>query len=316
WRKIQRESFSRIDQLAQFLELSKEQTDQLDQKSPFPLNLPRRLALKMAKGTLDDPLIRQFLPLKEENAPSPFSEAPLEEERFLKTPKLLAKYRKRMLLVTTSACAMHCRYCFRRHFPYESAQSQFKAEIQAIRDDIEIEEVLLSGGDPLSLSDDRLIHLLTEIDQIPHVQRIRFHSRFLIGIPERATKELLNALEALRCQVIFVIHCNHARELDQDVLSALKNMQKLGIPILNQSVLLRGVNDTHEALQELNSRLINHGILPYYLHQLDQVKGAEHFEVSIREGHRLIAEMRESLPGYGVPRYVQEIPGEKSKTPL
>ncbi|MDF2577206.1 MAG: kamA [Chlamydiales bacterium] len=317
WRQVQRKNFVNLTVLADYLELTKEQRSRLIQDKKFTLNLPHRLAAKIQKANLEDPILRQFLPLNDEEiSVEGFISDPLQEKLFRKKTKLLHKYEGRALLVTTQACAMHCRYCFRRHFEYQQEEKLFKEELQALRDDPSIEEVLLSGGDPLSLEQSHLEYLVSSIDAIPHVKRLRFHTRFPIGIPERIDAAFLNMLELLRVQVWFVIHCNHSNELDEDNLAALNRIQRLGIPVLNQAVLLKGVNDDFNTLHALCSRLINYGIFPYYIHQLDRVQGAAHFEVDEQRGKQLITELVAMMPGYGVPKYVREVPAAPSKVSI
>jgi EF-P beta-lysylation protein EpmB len=317
WRTILRTNFTNIEELAVFLQLTPSQVQELDRSSAFTLNLPRRLAEKMAKSTLYDPLFLQFVPLKKEKEILPgFTQDPVQDKNFRKEAKLLQKYHGRSLIITTSACAMHCRYCFRKNFPYEIQEAGFKKELDILKNDLSIEEVLLSGGDPLSLSDSSLEALLNDINSIAHVKRIRFHTRFPMGIPERIDSSFLKVLNSSKKQLWFVIHTNHPREFDQDIWNSLKEVQKLGIPVLCQSVLLRGINDNLKTLQELYSALTDHGILPYYLYGLDRVQGTHHFEVSQERGKALIQELMQCLPGYAVPKYVQEIPGEASKTPI
>ena len=280
----------------------------------FVLNLPFRLAAKIQKKNLDDPILRQFVPLQDEEVMDPnFKKDPVADALSCKTPKLLHKYAGRVLLVVTSACAMHCRYCFRQNFAYDSSHKEFEHELDFIAKDSSIHEVILSGGDPLSLDDQILDSVLQRIAAIPHVRKIRFHTRFPVGIPERIDAPFLAVLEKVPIQMWFVIHANHPRELDSDVLAALKIIQKLGIPVLNQSVLLKGVNDNADILIELSKKLSDHGIIPYYLHQLDQVQGAAHFEVKEDQGLDLISALKIQLPGYAVPKYVREIPGMPSK---
>jgi EF-P beta-lysylation protein EpmB len=317
WKQILRSNFTRWEALADFLELNPQQRKIILQKPRFPLNLPLRLAEKIVKGTLDDPILRQFLPSIEEEKKHPlFLIDPVGDQACRPKSKLLHKYQGRVLLVCTSACAMHCRYCFRQNFDYDVSDQSFDEELDVIANDPSIYEVILSGGDPLSLSDRTLQKLLEDIDQIPHIKRIRFHTRFPIGIPERIDENFLSIISKVRCQIWFVIHSNHARELDDDIFSHLKNLHKLGVVMLNQSVLLRGVNDSVEALKQLCETLANHGILPYYLHQLDRVQGSAHFEVSEEEGRYLIQEIAKQLSGYAVPKYVREISGETGKTKL
>jgi EF-P beta-lysylation protein EpmB len=281
----------------------------------FPLNLPLRLAQKIAKGTLDDPILKQFLPVIEETIIDPqFNEDPVGDCASKRTSKLLHKYEGRALLICTSACAMHCRYCFRQNYEYETSVKNYSQEIEILSQDQSIHEIILSGGDPLSLSDDILRSLLQQLSAIPHIKRIRFHTRFPMGIPERIDEGFLTIFKDIPQQIWFVIHCNHAREMDDEILSRLKVLQKLGITVLNQSVLLRGVNDQFETLKQLCELLVDNGILPYYLHQLDRVRGAAHFEVDREHGYQLIKDIARELPGYAVPKYVCEIAGEPGKT--
>lgn len=299
--------------LISFLELEEKKASQLLRRPAFSLNLPRRLAEKIEKNSLEDPIFKQFVPLVQETKSNKtFSLDPVQDESFRKEKKLLKKYAGRALIITTGACAMHCRYCFRQHFDYET-EIGFEKELKYLREDSSINEVILSGGDPLSLGNDRLQQLVAALEEIPHLKLLRFHTRFPIGIPERIDEGFLKILATTRFQVIVVIHCNHPQELDEEILSSLKKIRLLGIPILNQSVLLKGVNDRFETLKALSTRLIENGIIPYYLHQLDQVEGASHFEVSPKRGLALIEELRASLPGFAVPRYVKEIANEKSK---
>ncbi|MFI5333617.1 MAG: KamA family radical SAM protein, partial [Chlamydiales bacterium] len=224
------------------------------------------------------------------------------------------KYEGRALLLTTAACAMNCRFCFRRNFDYQENESFFEQELQAIEKNTSLSEIILSGGDPLSLSDEKLDALLEKLAKIPHLKRLRFHTRFPIGIPERIDTSFLDLLKRSHLQIFFVIHCNHPNELDEDIFAALKEIQKLGIPVLNQNVLLKGVNDDAKTLETLMRTLADHGILPYYLNQLDRVQGAAHFEVEEKKGQALMAEIARSLSGYTVPHYVREIPGNAQKT--
>lgn len=315
WRRVQRQSFTSVDALAEFLELSEDQREKLSFRRKFPLLVPRRLAAKMEKRTLEDPLFRQFVPLvDEERLVLGFGLDPVGDAVSQKTPRLLHKYSGRVLLVCTSACAMHCRYCFRQEFDYAQGASDFEEELEYIRKEQSIREVILSGGDPLSLDDRILGKLLSELAQISHLKRVRFHTRFPLGIPERIDHSLLKILEECSLQIWWVLHCNHPRELDEDVAEALSRVARQGIPLLNQSVLLKGVNDSVRVQKELCERLVDSGIQPYYLHQLDRVQGAAHHEVEEAQGKALIQELSQQISGYAVPRYVQEISGEPHKT--
>lgn len=311
WREIQRQSFTSWKELALFLELSPTQCDRIVKDSSFPINVPCRLAEKMEKGSVDDPLFRQFVPLQ---GPTFFAKSPVQDETFCRTSKLLHKYPGRVLLLCSSACAMHCRFCFRQNFPYEKERNDFTEELQTIEKDPSLKELILSGGDPLSLGNRMLQALFDGIEKIPHIKRIRFHTRFPIGIPERIDEGFLSMCASSTKQIWFLIHCNHPKELDSGLFDALKKIQKLGIPVLSQTVLLKGINDSRETLQELFETLSDHGVKPYYLHQLDPVKGAESFQVSDEEGLGLMTFLQSRLSGYALPTFVKEIPGETSKT--
>jgi EF-P beta-lysylation protein EpmB len=317
WRQIQRNNFTDWKKLLSFLNFDSQAEHNILPNSKFSLNLPMRLAEKIEKGRWDDPILRQFAPTPQELEVSPlFVLDPVADGSFRSKPKLLHKYHGRALLVCTSACAMHCRYCFRQHFDYDTKDKLFVEEIAAIANDPSISEILLSGGDPLSLSDGQLQYLIGELENIPHLTRIRFHTRFPIGIPERINDRFIRLLATCKKQVIFVIHCNHPKEFDEDIFKHLKMIQRLGIPILTQSVLLRKVNDDVETLKKLFELLIDNGIIPYYLYQLDRVQGAAHFEVPEEEGKLLMNRLNTLLPGYAMPRYVSEIAHRLSKSPI
>ncbi len=317
WRRVQRESFSKISDAADFLELDEENRGRLLERPSFPFLLPKRIAIKIDKNNLNGPLARQFLPLKDELIGGQgFVADPTCDSSFKKEGKILHKYDGRLLLITTGACAMHCRYCFRQNFSYPEGGGFFAKEIEYIKNDPSIHEVILSGGDPLSLSDMMLENLLESLSAIPHLQIIRFHTRFPIGIPERISLRFLEILKNSLKQIVFIIHANHFDEFDADILSSLKQVQSLGIPILLQTVLLKGINDDLQTLKDLFLGLSSNGILPYYLHRLDPVIGTSHFYLSKEQGSFLIDELRKFLPGYAVPRFVQEIPHAPYKTLL
>ena len=316
WKAILRESITRLEDLFLFLELDEKNKKEIFTNKKFPLLLPKRLADKIQKNNLEDPIFRQFVPItSEQNISEQFSCDPVQDILFKKTSHLLHKYSHRVLIVTTQACAMHCRYCFRQNFSYEK-NSDFFDELKIIKEDTSLKEVILSGGDPLSLPDDKIKNLITSIEDIDHIKIIRFHTRFLIGIPERVDDEFINILRSCKKQIIFVIHVNHPIELDSVVKESIKKLQLLGIKVLCQTVLLKGVNDDLDTLTKLCWSLIEIGVMPYYLHQLDYVQGAMHFKVEALTGLNLVEQLREILPGYAVFKYVKEIPKEKSKTPL
>ncbi|MGM0439822.1 MAG: KamA family radical SAM protein [Chlamydiota bacterium] len=316
WQEILKNNITSWQELAKLGALTARQLSEISTNSNFPLNIPRRLALKIVPDKDDDPILRQFIPSKdEERLRQDFYSDPLQEESFQATPLLLHKYQGRALILATPCCAMHCRYCFRRHCS-PLFRKDFDEEIQYLAKNTSISEVILSGGDPLMLSNQKLEALLHNLALIPHLQRIRLHSRMPIGIPERIDHNLLEILSNLPQQVWMVIHCNHPQELDDDILDALQSLQRAGIPTLNQSVLLKDINDNPQTLAKLHESLINRGILPYYLHQLDRTQGAAHFEVNIKRGLEIIADLQRTSPGYSIPRYVQEIPHYPHKTPL
>jgi len=317
WRKVQKENFTHWVKLADFLLLDDAQRKQILKKPKFSLNLPKRLAEKMVKGTLDDPILKQFLPLYLENVDVPgFVKEPLLDSMFKKEKKLLHKYEGRALLVCTSACAMNCRFCFRQNFDYDREDNRFDEELAIIEQDNTLSEIILSGGDPLSLSNELLDDLFLRLSAIPHLKRLRIHTRFPIGIPERIDSKFLNILHTCPLQIFFVIHCNHPKELDQEIFNKLKAIQKLGIPVLSQSVLLKDINEDVDTLKELFNLLVDHGIQPYYLHQHDRVQGTAHFEVEEERGRDLMRELAAQLSGYALPRYVKEVPYEPNKVTL
>jgi EF-P beta-lysylation protein EpmB len=286
----------------------------------FPCLVPPSYLARIERGNPRDPLLLQVLPSAAEALAAPgFTLDPVDERTATLTPGLLQKYPGRALLVVTSACPVHCRYCFRRHFPYDdrpTGADPWEPALAALRADDSIEEIILSGGDPLTASDARLADLVTQLSAIPHLSRLRVHTRTPVMIPSRVTDELLAWLTGSRLTPVMVLHANHANELDAEVAAAVECLRCAGVMLLNQTVLLRGVNDTVDAQCALGRRLVEIGVTPYYLHQLDRVAGAAHFEVSIERGHELIAEMRRRLPGYAVPQYVQEQPGELHKVVL
>jgi len=286
----------------------------------FPLFVPPGYLARIEVGNPADPLLRQVLPMVEEaDANDGFSTDPVDDTSATLRPGVLQKYQGRALLIATGVCAVHCRYCFRRHYPYEEAphsDSAWDAALQAVATDESIQEVILSGGDPLMLVDRRLATLVDKISALPQVTRLRIHTRLPIMVPSRVTSHLLDLLANSRLTPVMVIHANHAQELDEAVADSLRRLRERGVMLLNQAVLLRGVNDRVRALRQLSERLVECGVVPYYLHQLDRVAGAAHFEVPADEGRRMVESLRRELPGYMVPQYVQEVPGEPYKMPL
>lgn len=286
----------------------------------FGLFAPRGLLARVCPGNVNDPILKQIAPLDAEWSPvEGFVADPVGDLAAQAAAGMLHKYHGRALLVVTGACAVHCRYCFRRHFPYGDAPhglTAWKPALESIATDPTLEEIILSGGDPLTLGDGWLAGLAHQIAAIPHVRRLRVHTRLPIVIPQRVTDELLAWLTGTRLTPIVVIHANHASEIDEHVAAALGRLVDSGVPVLNQAVLLRGVNDSCEALEALCRRLIDLRVMPYYLHQLDRVAGAAHFEVPLERGREIVAELRRRLPGYAVPQFVTETSGAAHKTPL
>jgi EF-P beta-lysylation protein EpmB len=286
----------------------------------FPLKVPRGFIGRMRGGDPHDPLLRQVLPLAEECLTAPgYAADPVGDRAAMVAPGVLHKYEARVLLTVTGACAVHCRYCFRRHFDYAEANPAadgWHPALERIAADASIREAILSGGDPLSLSDRRLAELVSRLEDIAHLKRLRLHTRTAVVLPARVTDELVARLRASRLATVVVVHVNHANEIDADVRAAAARLRAAGVTLLNQSVLLRGVNDSIERLAALSEALFDAGVLPYYLHALDRVQGAAHFDVAEATACTLHAELAARLPGYLVPRLVREIAGAPAKMPV
>lgn len=286
----------------------------------FRLKVPRGFVAQMRRGDLRDPLLLQVMPAAAEQQIEPgYTTDPVGDLDVMPTPGLLRKYQGRALLITSPACAVNCRYCFRRHFPYAEARDlepQFQAALTAIAGDTSITEVILSGGDPLLLPDERLAALAAALDAIPHVRRLRVHTRLPVVLPARVDTQLLDWLTHGRLKPVVVLHSNHANELASAQLEACGRLKGAGITLLNQSVLLAGINDDADVLMRLSERLFEAGVLPYYLHALDRVQGSAHFEVPQPRALELIETLRFRLPGYLVPRLVREVAGQPYKLPL
>lgn len=286
----------------------------------FPLRVPDSYVARMRRGDPDDPLLRQVLPGAAELIESPgFGDDAVGDLAASRAPGVIHKYKGRVLLIATGACAVHCRYCFRRHFPYAeelAARERWRGALDCIAGDDSIGEVILSGGDPLALSTDRLRELTDGLRAIAHVRQLRIHTRLPVVLPERVDAELERWLAGLPWPVAVVVHANHGNEIDAPTAAALRALRAAGATVLNQSVLLRNINDDVDVLAELSRRLYDAGTLPYYLHLLDRVRGSAHFEVPAARARELHAGLRAELPGYLVPRLVREIPGEPAKTPV
>ncbi len=285
----------------------------------FAQRVPHSFIKRMKKGDIHDPLLKQVLPVTQElELHSGYSADPLEEQEN-QQPGLLHKYHNRVLLIVKGGCAVNCRYCFRRHFPYhenKGSKAVWKQSLSYIAQHDEIDEVILSGGDPLMAKDHELEWLIKELEQIPHLCRLRIHSRLPVVIPSRITDKLCHMLQATRLKVIFVSHINHANEVDTALVAALQKLKRSDIHLLNQSVLLKGVNDSVAAQKKLSEALFDAGVQPYYLHLLDKVQGAAHFYVSDHKAKQIIAQLMGQMSGYMIPKLTREIGGRSSKTPL
>jgi lysine 2,3-aminomutase len=321
WQDALKDAVRDRQQLLRLLDLPLSDVDGANgSDEQFPLLVPRGFVARMRRGDPSDPLLRQVLPIADELQDVPgFVADPVDDAAATRRPGLLQKYRGRALLITTGACAVHCRYCFRRHFPYwqgPRSLAEWRPALDKIANDETLDEVILSGGDPLMIVDRSLAELIRALAAIPHLRRLRIHTRLPIMIPERVTDELVGMLRGCGLTPIIVVHANHANELDANVAARLARLSEAGIVLLNQAVLLAGINDSVESQIALCERLVNLRVIPYYLHQLDPVAGAAHFEVPVERGRRIIEQLRARLPGYAVPRYVQELPGATSKTVL
>jgi len=334
WRESMRRAVRTAAELRQRLGLPPQAAEIAAAERDFPTFVPLEFLSRIRCGDPHDPLLLQVLPMVEETfATTGFVSDPVGDTAARVAPQLLQKYFGRALVVTTGVCGVHCRYCFRRQFDYSTTassplapeygtQSLFEQGSQSwdraiayLWQNDSIDEVILSGGDPLTLSDTRLDRLISELESIPHVRRLRIHSRMPIVIPQRVTSELVQRLKASRLATWMVIHCNHPQEIDAAVDAAIALIVDHGIPVLNQAVMLAGVNDDASVLATLCRELVNRRVQPYYLHQLDRVAGAAHFEVSVERGKAIIELLRAELPGYAVPTYVTEVEGAESKVP-
>ena len=319
WRRELAAAFRDPQELCRFLELDAPvAVEAAAATGGFPFLVPRAFAARMRRGDPDDPLLRQVMPRAEEaQAATGYVADPLDEARFLAGPGLVRKYGGRALLLMTGGCGVNCRYCFRREFPYaESGATRrgLEAALDAVAADTSLTEVILSGGDPLLVGDEELAAVIERLDTIGHLRRLRVHTRMPVVLPSRVDAGLVGVLGRSRLSRVVVIHANHPAELDDDVAEAMRRLAGLPAVLLNQAVLLRGVNDSAATLRGLSERLVEIGVVPYYLHLLDRVRGAAHFEVPEAEARSLHRELQESLPGYAVPRLVREVPGEPSKT--
>ena len=319
WQRQYRDSITSIAALCDALELKPEQLSLSHAAArQFPLRVPRSYVRRMSKSDPRDPLLLQVLPHADEDTQTAgFGTDPLVELTKLKSPGLLQKYHGRALLLATGCCGIHCRYCFRRHFPYSMQNPRrdgWRQVLDEIAEDTSITEIILSGGDPLVLGDRELAELVLRLESIPHVRRLRIHTRLPAVIPSRINEELIAWVNDTALNVVIVLHINHAREISASLRDRLQMLCAANCTVLNQSVLLRGINDTPDALIRLSERLFQAGVLPYYLHLLDKVQGAAHFEVGEAEACRIMRKVAARLPGYLVPRLAKEEPGNAGKT--
>jgi EF-P beta-lysylation protein EpmB len=320
WQTLLAQAVKSTDELLSLLQIDPAHLKTRPLTSNFPLRVPHGFVKRMNRGDSRDPLLLQVLPVQQETEETAgFQRDPLAEKEAMPVPGLLHKYRGRALLTVTGACAVHCRYCFRRHFPYADANpgtDHWYRSIEYIRQHPDITEVILSGGDPLTLTDARLQSLTDQLATVGHLHTLRIHTRLPVVLPERVDEDLLSWLATQRLKVVIVVHCNHPNEIDAGVIAAMDRLRRAGAVLLNQSVLLKNINDDAATLISLSEHLFAAGVLPYYLHQLDKVRGAAHFEVDTATARKLLAEVSTALPGYLVPRLVREVPGMPGKAPL
>jgi len=319
WKTELSQSLKSVDELLESLQLDASLLSGAQRAAmEFPLQVPRPYLERIRHGDPQDPLLTQVLPVQQElDTVEGFDDDPLDEAAHNPHPGIVHKYRNRLLLIVSPACAINCRYCFRRHFPYQQQRQnrqQWQSALNYIRQHRELNEIIYSGGDPLAANDKFLGWLTEQISQISHIKRLRVHSRLPIVIPSRIDDELLQWMTASRLQPTLVVHINHANEIDDAVEAGLHRLQENRIRVFNQSVLLKGVNDCAETLVSLSERLYDCRVNPYYLHLLDPVNGAAHFDVCESRATQIYAEMQAALPGFLLPRLVREVPGKAAKT--
>jgi len=320
WSKVTAKSVSDSTTLANLLALDPDALGQRITSNDFRLRVPLTFVSRMQPGSLSDPLLCQILPDSREALQSDdCTSDPLNEKQSNVQPGVVHKYRGRVLLTAAVSCPINCRYCFRRHFPYNENRltpKTWQPALDYIRNDSTIHEVILSGGEPLLLNDETFSALFDELEAIGHIKFLRIHSRFPIAVPQRLTSALCERLSMSRCKVTLVLHSNHANEIDEHVKLHLQALVTSPVTLLNQSVLLRGINDNSQTLTELSEALFEAGVLPYYLHATDPVAGTTHFQVNDTKARKLAKAMTECLPGYLVPTLVREISGQRAKTRL
>ena len=321
WQSVLQEAITNPKELLTYLELDEKSLGAVQRASlDFALRVPRPFLNRINKGSPHDPLLLQILPQGNELLTvKGFIDDPLNETKFNPLPGLLHKYQGRVLLTVTGSCAVNCRYCFRRNFSYKEnnpGKKGWKQVIEYLNNDPSIHEVIFSGGDPLLSNDTHLAELANSIANVQHIRTLRIHTRLPIVIPQRVTDKLLHWLTELPLRTVIVLHCNHSQEIDKEVISAICQLRAAKITLLNQAVLLKNINDNVNALHNLSEQLFNAGVLPYYLHLLDPVRGTAHFAVSAEHAQALITQLRSQLPGYLIPRLVYEKSGAANKIPL
>lgn len=321
WQTLLRQSSLSLDDLLNQVNLSRDKVNACSQAAKdFTIRVPAPYLNRIEKGNPYDPLLLQVLPQSYEMERYPgYSNDPLEERDTNPVPGLIHKYKGRVLLILSGACAINCRYCFRRHFPYQENQlgtQQWQDVLTYLKNDISITEVIFSGGDPLATPDKRLGSMIGDLEKIAHIKRLRIHTRLPVVIPQRVTEDLCQILKASRLKTACVLHINHANEIDAQVTAAILKLQHSNVTVLNQSVLLKGINDSVNCLKQLSEKLFDCKVLPYYLFVLDPVHGSAHFDISDNDAIDLVRLLQTELPGYLVPKLAREIPGRPSKTLL
>lgn len=319
WKVVISESFHHLGELLKYCEIDSV-PDSNNASDQFPIRVTRYFASLIEKGNALDPLLRQVLPdARELQLVDGYAKDAVGDQQAMPVPGLIHKYHGRVLLTLTGACAIHCRYCFRRHFPYSESGVDYHVNggvMQYLSENPQVSEVILSGGDPLMVSDQKLAKLIANLNHIPHIRTLRIHSRLLSVLPERINETLIEVLQQFQGQLVFVTHINHPNEISASNQATFLLLSQLGYKVFNQSVLLRGVNNSPQILAELSKKLFESHIIPYYLHRLDKVQGAAHFDVSPQESCEIYTRLRDRLPGYLLPVMVEELAGQSSKTPV
>lgn len=318
WQKVLQENTLKAEELFEYLCLDQASLQHINHK--FPIKTTKNYASRIKKNDIHDPLLKQILPNENILAAVPgYSDDPLNEKNAIKVPGLLHKYHGRVLVTVTGACAIHCQYCFRQHYPYEGntpSRAGWKNIVNYISENPSISEVIYSGGDPLMAKDSLLAELTEQLVKIKHLKRLRIHTRLPVVLPQRICDEFFDWMDPLSLQKVMVLHINHPNEIDNELIDAVQKLSAHKITVLNQSVLLRGVNDSAETLAELSEKLFSCGVMPYYLHMLDKVHGAEDFEVDEKEALSIFEELRKKVSGFLLPRLVREVAGELSKVAM